>query len=96
MAMDILAIQATSVPCKRVFSSAKETIVPRRNCLKPDIMEATQMIKYLLRKTGSSVLNFTSHFSYDSAMEEIDIADKFIIYLPEDIVEYQKCASEDL
>ena len=90
MAMDILAIQASLVPCKCVFSSAKETIVPCQYHLKPVIMEATQMIKYALRSSTNSTLNFTAHLSVDSVMKEMDEADKLIINLPSDIEEYCK------
>jgi hypothetical protein len=44
--MDILPIQASSVPCERVFSSSKETVTARRNSLSPDVMEALQLLKY--------------------------------------------------
>lgn len=44
--MDILPIQASSVPCERVFSSSKETITARRNALSPCLIEALQLLKY--------------------------------------------------
>jgi hypothetical protein len=44
--MDLIPIQATSVPCECVFSSSKETARARRNRLKPNIMEATQILKF--------------------------------------------------
>ena len=44
--MDILPIQASSVPCERVFSSSKETITARRNALSPHLVEALQLLKY--------------------------------------------------
>jgi hypothetical protein len=48
--MDILPIQASSVPCERVFSSSKETITARRNSLSPRLVEALQLIKYATKK----------------------------------------------
>lgn len=50
MAMDYLPIQASSVPCERVFSSSSETDTKRRNRLSPLTMEALQMSKFQLRK----------------------------------------------
>jgi hypothetical protein len=49
MAMDFLPIQASSVPCERVFSSSAETDTNTRNRMKPDIMEALQILKYGLK-----------------------------------------------
>ena len=34
------------MPCERVFSSAKETVSPRRNRIKPELMEALQLLKF--------------------------------------------------
>ncbi|KZT18614.1 hypothetical protein NEOLEDRAFT_1021773, partial [Neolentinus lepideus HHB14362 ss-1] len=45
LAMDILPIQGSAVPCERVFSSGKETVTDRRNRLSPELMEALQMLK---------------------------------------------------
>jgi hAT family C-terminal dimerisation region len=56
MAMDYLPIQASSVPCKRVFSSSSKTMMKRRSHLKPNIMEGLQMLKFMLKKDQ---LNFT-------------------------------------
>jgi hAT family C-terminal dimerisation region len=56
MAMDYLLIQATSVPCEQVFSSSSETMTKRRNRIKPKLMEALQMLKFMLKKQR---LNFT-------------------------------------
>jgi len=48
--MDILPIQASSVPCERVFSSSKETITARRNSLSPRLIEALQVLKYATKQ----------------------------------------------
>jgi len=50
IAMDYLPIQATSVPCKQVFSSAKETDTNKRNRMSPMLMEALQILKLSLKK----------------------------------------------
>jgi hypothetical protein len=57
--MDYLPIQASAVPCERVFSSAGETNTKRRNRLKPDLVEALQMLKFLLKKRR---LRFSDHW----------------------------------
>ena len=49
MALDYIPIQATSVPCERVFSSAGETDTKRRNRIHPTLMEALQLLKFSLK-----------------------------------------------
>lgn len=49
MALDYLPIQASSVPSERVFSSSAETDTKRRNRIKPELMEALQMLKFSLK-----------------------------------------------
>jgi hypothetical protein len=56
MAMDYLPIQASAVPCERVFSSSAETDTKKRNRISPRLMEALQMVKFRLKKDR---LNFT-------------------------------------
>lgn len=56
IAMDYLPIQASAVPCERVFSSSAETDTKRRNRISPITMEALQMFKYHYKKER---LNFT-------------------------------------
>jgi hypothetical protein len=50
VALDILPVQASSVACERVFSSSKETITMRRNCLSVELMEILQFLKYTYRQ----------------------------------------------
>ena len=57
MAMNYLPIQATAVPCERVFSSSTETDTKRQNRISPLLMEALQMLKFNLKKIR---LNFTA------------------------------------
>jgi hAT family C-terminal dimerisation region len=56
--MDYLPIQASAVPCERVFSSSAETDTKKRNRINPELMEALQVLKFALKK---SRLNFTAH-----------------------------------
>jgi hypothetical protein len=56
MAMDYIPIQASSVPCERIFSSSAETTTKRRNRISPVLMEALQMLKFQLKQER---LNFT-------------------------------------
>lgn len=70
LAMDIIPIQASSVPCERVFSSGKETMAPRRRRIKPGLMEKLQMLKYSIRKNHH--LNFTEGLSWAKELKEIE------------------------
>ena len=64
--MDYLPIQASSVPCECVFLLAAETNTKKRNRITPALMEALQMLKFLLKK---QLLNFTSSWkTSESAM----------------------------
>ena len=55
--MDYLPVQASAVPCERVFLSSAETDTKKRNHIKPELMEALQILKFALKKER---LNFTS------------------------------------
>src|SRR6266481_4879681 len=48
-ALDYLPIQTSSVPSEHVFSSSAETDMKCRNRLRPLLMEALQMLKYLIK-----------------------------------------------
>ncbi len=54
--MDYLPVQASSVPCEHIFSSAAETDTKKRNRLSPILMEALQILKFIYKKDR---LNFT-------------------------------------
>jgi hypothetical protein len=68
--MDLLPIQATSVPCERVFSSSKETARARRNRLKPNIMEATQILKFQAKHVKE--LDFTEGLGEKDEVAELE------------------------
>ena len=53
--MDYLPVQAMSIPCEHVFSLAKDIDTAKQNQISPVLMEALQMLKYLLKK---EYLNF--------------------------------------
>ncbi len=68
--MDYLPIQASSVPCERIFSSAAETDTKKRNRISPVLLEALQMLKHKLRRDK---LHFTSGLmTPESAMLDDD------------------------
>ncbi|KZT21838.1 hATC-domain-containing protein, partial [Neolentinus lepideus HHB14362 ss-1] len=57
VALDILPVQASAVPCERVFSSSGETDDARRSRLSVFMFEVLQILKYLYRH---ECLNFTA------------------------------------
>ena len=62
--MDYLPIQATSVPCEHMFSSAKETDTKKQNRMSPLLMEALQLLKFSLKKER---LNFMDGWATSEA-----------------------------
>jgi len=59
VALDILPVQASAVPCERAFSSSKETCVLRRSLLSAGMLEVLQVLKHLYK---GERLDFTSHW----------------------------------
>lgn len=55
MALDCLSVQASAVPCERVFSSSAETDTNKHNNIHPTLMEALQMMKFSLKLQRNSV-----------------------------------------
>jgi hypothetical protein len=47
IAFDVLPVQASAVPCERVFSSSKETNALRRSSLSRIVMKILQFLKYI-------------------------------------------------
>jgi hypothetical protein len=59
VALDILPVQASAVPCERVFSSSKETCILRRCLLSAPMLEVLQVLKHLYK---GDQLDFASHW----------------------------------
>ena len=57
------------MPCERVFSASKETATDRRNCLKPNTIEAIQLLKFLAKH---QTLNFTAGQSEGDEVVELE------------------------
>lgn len=89
--MDVLPIQASAVPCERVFSSAKETMASRRNHISPNLMEALQLLKFTLRNGRS--LDFTSGLGYTDELYEMEKGQSESNDVPEDIASFVQSLS---
>ena len=72
--MDIIPIQASAVPCERVFSSGKETLSARRNAISPNFMEALQLLKFATKQGRG--LSFTEGLNQDDETSELEIKEK--------------------
>ncbi|KIJ16784.1 hypothetical protein PAXINDRAFT_74842, partial [Paxillus involutus ATCC 200175] len=57
VALDILPVQTSAVPCQRVFSSSAETCIKHRNNLSPGLLEVLQVLEYVYKHER---LNFCS------------------------------------
>jgi hypothetical protein len=70
--MDIIPIQASSVPCERVFSSGKQTMAPRRSRISAQLMEQLQILKFSIKK--GRPLKFTEGMSWKDELTEFELA----------------------
>lgn len=95
--MDILPIQASAVPCERIFSSSKETVSLRRNRIGPQLMEALQLLKFSIAHGRS--ITFTEGMGEE---EEVKVLEEEIMVdfkVPEDIksfLDVLQCAETDV
>ncbi|KAG8978537.1 hypothetical protein FRB93_011038 [Tulasnella sp. JGI-2019a] len=60
IALDVLPVQASSIPCERVFTSNKETTTMHCANLSPSLMSALQELKFQYKQDW---LNFVSHLT---------------------------------
>ncbi|EKM60179.1 uncharacterized protein PHACADRAFT_189306 [Phanerochaete carnosa HHB-10118-sp] len=83
IAMDILPIQASAVPCERVFSSGKITVTDRRNKISGELMEALQILKFRFKQGHS--LSFTHGLDIGEELKDLESCAK---ESPEEISSY--------
>jgi hypothetical protein len=81
--MDVIPIQASAVPCERVFSSAKLTTTPRRNRISGELMEALQILKFAIWHGQS--LDFTEGLDWDMECKEMESLENGQRQVPEDV-----------
>jgi hypothetical protein len=86
LAIDIIPIQGSAVPCECVFSSAKETMMAQHSRISPELMEALQMLKFSIWKGQD--LNFTVGMSHSPELSELEVLDVEENLIPEDIMAF--------
>jgi hypothetical protein len=87
LAMDMSAIQGSSVPCEHVFSSGKETMSACWNQIKYDLMEALQMLKFTIN--GGNQLNFTAGLGWEAELYKLEGLDYLDSHVPEDLATFR-------
>lgn len=70
MALDILPIQASSVPCERLFSGSKQTADERRTKLGAKVFEQLQIMKFAWRNNPQDFAAMNSNIIEDIYMHE--------------------------
>lgn len=76
--MDMLPVQASAVPCKRVFSSSKETDTNRRSNLSSDRMEQLQMLKFSYRNDRLTFTKGLLANEEDHSVSALDAPPEFV------------------
>jgi hypothetical protein len=84
--MDVLPIQGSAVPCERVFSSGKETTTAQRNHISPKLMEALQILKFVVQKGKG--LNFTVGTTRSAEISQLEALATDEQLIPEDIMAF--------
>ena len=81
--MDILPIQGSAVPCERVFSSAKETMMAQRSRISPELMRALQLLKFSVKQGRG--LDFTNGFDWTDELTELENSTSARSRVPEEL-----------
>ena len=85
VALDILPVQASAVPCERTFSSSKETCILRRSLLSTGTLKVLQVLKHLYKE---ECIDFMSHWI---AKEEDYLIEKATEAAIHELVSAAKC-----
>ena len=72
MALDVLPVQASSVPCEKAFSLSKETTTARHSKLDPLLMEILKMLKYMFCKERLNFMAGLVDLEHDLTVMEED------------------------
>ena len=86
LAMDVLAIQGSSVPCERVFSSGKETMTAHRNRIQHELIEALQMLKFSINH--GKQLDFTAGLGWHAELQVLERLDHLDSHVLEDLTAF--------
>jgi len=86
LAMDILPVQGSSVPCERLFSAAKLVVTDLRNRLSPRVMEACMVLNQKMKRDG--MLDFTEHLVQGAMEEELQSLCEAFDEIPETAIDY--------
>jgi hypothetical protein len=70
--MDIIPIQASSVPCERVFSAGKETMTPCQSRILEQLMESLQILKFSIWK--GRPISFTQGMLWTDELKNFEYA----------------------
>lgn len=74
------------MPCERVFSSSAETDTLRRNRTAPELMEALQMLKFVVKQGYG--LDFTAGMSKEDEIAWLETLVAEHSLVPEDITSF--------
>ena len=76
------------MPCEHVFSSSKETMAARRSHIKPELMEALQMLKFSVKKGWG--LDFTTGLGWEVELDELETLTMARALIPEDLTAFKQ------
>ena len=77
VALDILPVKASAVPCKQIFSSSKETCALRHSLRSASTLKVLQVLKQLYKEEN---LQFVSHLLVKEDDSAIDHATEAVIH----------------